>query len=82
MLKPIAVKIEDIYVPAERRKELDLEKVEAVAEEIMAETEQNPISVRKGKGRYVLVSGVHRLEARKALGDENIQAMVVGARLF
>jgi len=82
LLKPIAVKIEDIYVPAERRKELDLEKVEAVAEEIMAETEQNPISVRKGKGRYVLVSGVHRLEARKALGDENIQAMVVGARLF
>jgi ParB-like chromosome segregation protein Spo0J len=81
LLKPIAVKIEDIYVPAGRRKELDPEKIEAVAEEIMEEDEEQPIMVREGKGRYVLVSGVHRLEARKALGEETIQVFVVGAQL-
>ena len=81
MLKAIVVKIEEIYVPAERRKEIDLQKVEAVAEEIMEETEEQPIQVRRGKGRYVLVTGVHRLEARKALGEETIQVIIVGARL-
>ncbi len=81
MLRPVVVKIEEIYVPAERRKELDPQKVEATAEEIMVETEEHPIQVRQGKGRYVLVKGVHRLEARKALGEETIQAYIVGARL-
>ncbi len=81
MLKPIAVKIEEIYIPAGRRKELDPDKVEAVAEEIMGEAEEQPIMVREGKGRYVLVKGVHRLEARKALGEETIQVFIVGAQL-
>lgn len=81
MLKAVTAKIEDIYVPAARRDEIDPQKVETVAEQIMAETEERPIQVRKGKGRYVLVSGVHRLEARKALGEETIQVFVVGAKL-
>ncbi|MBT3990777.1 MAG: ParB N-terminal domain-containing protein [Rhodospirillaceae bacterium] len=81
MLKPIAIKIDDIYVPADRRKELDPDKVETVAEEIMEEAEEQPIMVRQGKDRYVLTRGVHRLEARKALGEETIQAIVVGAKL-
>ncbi len=82
MLKAVVVKIEEIYVPADRRKEIDLQRVEAVAEEIMAETEEQPIQVRRGKDRYVLVKGIHRLEARKALGEETIRAFIVGARLF
>jgi|TARA_B100000315_G_scaffold254609_1_gene296049 ParB-like chromosome segregation protein Spo0J len=81
LLKPITVKIEEIYVPAGRRKELDPQKVETVAEEIMEEAEEQPIMVREGKGRYVLVKGVHRLEARKALGEETIQVFIVGAQL-
>lgn len=81
MLKPVVVKIEDIYIPAERRKELDPEKVEAMAEEIMNEEEEKPIMVRQGKGRYVLLNGIHRLEARKALGEESIQVFIGGARL-
>jgi ParB-like chromosome segregation protein Spo0J len=81
LLKPIAIKIDDIYVPADRRKELDPDKVETVAEEIMEEAEEQPIMVRQGKDRYVLTRGVHRLEARKALGEETIQAIVVGAKL-
>ncbi|MBC8269966.1 MAG: ParB N-terminal domain-containing protein [Rhodospirillaceae bacterium] len=81
MLKAVSIKIEDVYVPAERRKELDASKLDQVAETIMEEVEENPIQVRQGKGRYVLVKGIHRLEAHKALGDESIQAFIVGARL-
>ena len=80
MLKPVALKIEEIYVPAARRKELDLQKVEAAAEKIMEEGEEKPIQVRRGKDRYVLIKGVHRLEARKSLGEETIQAIIVSAR--
>ncbi len=76
----VILKIEEIYVPVERRKELDLQSVESVAEEIMEEAEEQPILVRQGKDRYVLVKGVHRLEARKALGEETIQAFIVTAR--
>jgi uncharacterized ParB-like nuclease family protein len=76
----VSLKIEEIYVPVERRKELDLQRVESVAETIMEEAEERPIQVRRGKDRYVLVKGVHRLEARKALGEETIQAFIVSAR--
>jgi ParB-like chromosome segregation protein Spo0J len=79
-LLAVILKIEEIYVPVERRKELDLQSVESVAEEIMEEAEEQPILVRQGKDRYVLVKGVHRLEARKALGEETIQAFIVNAR--
>jgi ParB-like chromosome segregation protein Spo0J len=82
LLKPIYVKIEEIYVPADRRKEIDLQKIEQVAEEIMAETEHQPIQVRKGKDRYVLVTGVNRFEAQKALGEKKISVLVVGTKLF
>ena len=80
LLTAVVVKIEEIYVPTERRKQLDPQEVEAVAEKIMAGAEERPIQVRRGKGRYVLVKGVHRLEARKALGEETIQAYIVRAR--
>lgn len=82
MLKPISVKIDQIYVPKDRLKELNSERINIIAEEIIAEIEYQPIHLRKGKGRYVLVSGVHRLEAHKALGEKNIQAIIVGVRLF
>ena len=76
----VVLKIEEIFVPLDRRKELDLQRVESVAEKIMEEAEEQPILVRRGKDRYVLVKGVHRLEARKALGEGNIQAFIVSAR--
>ena len=81
MLKAIFVKIEDVYVPAGRRKELDADKLDQAIEGIMEDVELEPIQVRNGDGRYVLVKGIHRLEARKALGDTNIQVFIVGARL-
>lgn len=80
MLTPVMLKIDEIYVPAERRKELDPDRSNAIAEKIMEGEEQTPIQVRQGKGRYVLIKGVNRLEARKALGDTSIQAYIVSAR--
>lgn len=75
------VKIDEIYVPADRRKELDPQKVEEIAEQIMEEVVQRPIQVRRGKDRYVLIKGINRLEAQKALGNETIEAAIVAARL-
>ena len=82
MLKPVSIKIDQIYVPMDRLKELNIERVNVVAEEIIAEIGPQPIHLRKGKGRYVLVSGINRLEAHKALGETDIKAIIVGARLF
>ena len=77
MLKAVVIKIKEIYVPIGLRKELNLSKVELIAEKIMEDADEHPIQVRQGKDRYVLVRGIHRLEARKALGDETIQAYIV-----
>jgi len=81
LLKPVVLKIEEIYVPTERRKELDPQRLRSTAEEILEESEEQPIQVRRAKTGYVLVKGIHRLEARKALGETTIQAFIVGARL-
>ena len=80
MLKTVAVNIEEIYVPTARRKTLEPEKVEALAENILENGQRTPIQVRQGKGRYVLVEGLHRLEAVRALGEETVDAMIVAAR--
>jgi ParB-like chromosome segregation protein Spo0J len=80
LLKAIVINIKEIYVPTGLRKELDAGRVELVAEEIIEGTGEHPIQVRQGKNRYVLIKGVHRLEARKALGDETIQAFIVAAQ--
>lgn len=81
MLKPVAVRLAEIYVPQKFRATLDPRKVEAIAENIIENGLQTPIQVRRDKDRYVLVTGLHRLEAVRALGEETIQALVVRARL-
>jgi len=82
MLKVVHVKIEDIYVPTARRKELEQSKVDAVTERMLNGDEEKPIRVRKGKGRLVLIEGVHRLEASKALGETDIGAYIIQAPKF
>ncbi len=79
MLEDVVLKLDEIYVPVKRRKTLDEAKVEAIAESILESGQQTPIQVRRGKGRYVLVTGVHRYEALKALGEETIVALIVSA---
>ena len=72
--------IDRIYVPAKRRHDVDPKRVEELAESILEEGLKVPISVRKDGARYVLVSGLQRLEACKALGEETITAVIVGSR--
>lgn len=76
------LRIEDIYVPAKRRGKVDAETVTALAESILEEGQKLPITVRRDSNRYVLVEGLHRLEACKALGEETIIGIVVGTRQF
>lgn len=76
----IDIKIDEIYVPAKLRQSVDPTNVEALAESILDQGLQVPISVRRGNERYVLVTGLHRLEACRALGEDTILAIVVGAK--
>jgi sulfiredoxin len=73
--------VDKIYVPVKRMKTLEPAKVEAIAESILEEGQTTPIRLRAGKDRFVLVEGLHRLEAVKALGEETIEGYLVNARL-
>jgi|SRR5689334_513438 hypothetical protein len=80
LLKDEKIAIEAIYVPTKRRSTLDPKKVDALAEAILEKGQQSPILVRRDGERFVLVEGLHRLEAMKALGEARILATVVQAR--
>jgi len=82
MLKAVKVPLDEIYIPTDRRKTLDGGKVEVLAESILEEGLNKPIQVRQGKGRYVLVTGLHRLEALRSLGENTADAYIVAARQF
>jgi ParB-like chromosome segregation protein Spo0J len=79
LMRAVPVKLDDIYVPARWRGTRDAAKVETLAESILEKGQTTPIQVRKDGARYVLVSGFHRMEAMKALGEATIQALVVAA---
>ena len=78
MLKVVAVPIAEIYVPQKLRHEIDPKALEALAEI----GQQTPILVRPDKDRFVLVSGLQRLEACRALGETTIKANIVQARKY
>lgn len=74
------LKIKDIYVPAKRQKTLNPKVVNEIAESMLEEGQLTPIWVRPDGKRFVLVEGLHRLEACKALGEETIVGLLVHAR--
>ncbi len=77
----VTIRIDEVYVPAKRRNTLDPDKVSALAESILENGQEVPINVRRDeKKHYVLVEGLHRLEACKALGEETITAVIVQPR--
>ena len=78
----VTLKIDDIYVPVKRRQTLKPETVEALAESIIEDGQKTPIQVRKDGDRLVLVEGLHRLEACKALGEDTIVGVFVQAKRF
>ncbi len=79
MLKSVQVTIEQIYVPTKYRKSLDQTKVDKLARDILENGLRVPIHVRPDAGRYVLVEGLHRLEAARALGEATIESLIVHA---
>jgi len=74
MPRPESFPIDKIYVSEKRRKDLKPELVQEIAESILEVGQQVPILVRSEKGRVVLVEGLHRFEACKALGEDTIIA--------
>ncbi len=80
-MEPIDIWIDDIYIPAKhRQRTVDPKAVEELADSILEVGLKTPILVRPDGARYVLVSGLHRLEACKALGEETITGIVVQSR--
>ncbi len=81
-MKAQDIAIEEIYIPVDRRKTLNPETVETLAEDILENGQKTPIQVRQGKDRYVLVEGLHRLHACVSLGEDKISAYLVQAKKF
>lgn len=73
--------IDQIYVPVKRRATLDEDAVKNLALEILEDGQKVPIQVRKDGSRFVLIEGLHRLEACRSLGEKTIMAFIVRARL-
>jgi sulfiredoxin len=80
MLRVHKISIDKIYVPTARRKTLHPETARALAEDIVENGLKTPIQVRVDGDRYVLVEGLHRLEAVKWLGEATIDAYLVQAK--
>ena len=73
--------INKIYVPIKRRSTLNQKIVDSLAEAILEEGQKVPIQVRQDGERLVLIEGLHRLEACRALGENSIMGILVRARL-
>ena len=80
MMKRETIAIADIYVPIKRRTTLEQGRVDEIALSILDNGLRAPILVRADGARFVLVEGLHRLEAVKALGEETIECYLVDAR--
>lgn len=72
--------VADIYVPVKRRATLEQQRVDEIAASMLNDGQQTPILVRPDGARFVLVEGLHRLEAAKALGEKTIVGFRVDAR--
>lgn len=81
MPKPESFPIEKIFVPTKQKKAIKPELVGEIAESMLEIGQQTPISVRLDGDRLVLVEGLHRLEACKALGETTILGVLVPAEL-
>ena len=80
MMKRETFAVADIYVPIKRRVMIEQKRVGEIAASMLDGGQQTPILVRADGGRFVLVEGLHRLEAAKALGETTIIGFRVDAR--
>ena len=81
MLEKLNVSIDKIRVTSKRAKTLDEKKLELIAEDMIEKGQTTPIQVRIDGDGYILIEGLHRLEALRALGKTNVEAYIVQARL-
>jgi len=81
MLEKKKFAIEQVYVPSARAKTLDQDRVLALANDILENGQKIPIRLRADGERFVLIEGLHRLEALRALGEEFVEGYLVRARL-
>jgi len=81
-MREVMIPVELIYVPTSKKAKVDDSVIERLAESILENGLQIPISVRadKARKRFVLVEGFKRLESTKMLGDEEIRCKLVEAR--
>ena len=80
MLNRESLPIAKIYVPVKRGATLRPEAVREIAESMLEIGQETPILVRRDGDRFVLVEGLHRLEACKALGEETIVGFLVSGQ--
>ena len=81
MLEKKIFPIDLVYVPTKRAKTLDSDKVLALAEDMLTNGQTTPIRLRPDGERFVLIEGLHRLEALRALGEATVVGYLVRARL-
>ena len=84
MLEKHTFEIAAVRVPAKRARTLEPARVEALAEDMLEHGQKAPIRVRADPdrpGAYILVEGLHRLEALRALGEATVEAVLVQARV-
>jgi len=72
--------VANIYVPVKRRAMLKPETVQEIAQSMLEVGQQTPILVRRDVDRFVLVKGLHRLAACKALCEDTIYGYIVQAQ--
>ena len=80
MMRRESFPIASIYVPVNRRTELNPKPVDELAANILQAGQQTPILVRRDGEHFILVEGLHRLEACRKLGETNIFCYLVDAR--
>jgi ParB-like chromosome segregation protein Spo0J len=76
---PQSIPIDKIHVPEKKQKALKPGVVQDLAESILDVGQQDAILVRREKDHFVLVDGLHRLEACKALGERAILGLLISA---
>jgi ParB-like nuclease family protein len=74
-----SIPIDKIHIPEKKRKGLKPEMVQDLAESILDVGQQDAILVRREKEHFVLVDGLHRLEACRALGERAILGSLISA---
>jgi sulfiredoxin len=80
MMKRENFPLDKIYVPVKRRATLEQARVDELAASMLKDGQTTPVLVRVDGERFVLIEGLHRLEAARQLGETTIIGFRVAAR--